>query len=301
MTADRPLLGISLMLCFCAIVPLSDGLAKLLGDTIPLIQLLLVRFTAQWILLLPVILATARPMRTSRRIAWLIALRTTYFMVGMAAMFTALRFLPLADAVAIAFVAPVILLLLGRFVLDEHVGPRRLTACVVGFGGTLLVIQPSFEHVGWPALLPVVVAVVLALYMLVSRQLAKDYDPLSLQATTGMMATAFLVLVFFIDGGRTAALQLKIPDFADGLLLVALGVVGTVAHVLMTWSLRYAPSATLAPMQYLEIPFTTLVGWLFFHDLPGGVAALGIVIIVASGLYIVYRERRTAELVPPEA
>ena len=159
-------------------------------------------------------------MRTSRRIAWLIALRTTYFMIGMAAMFTALRFLPLADAVAIAFVAPLVLMLLGCFVLNEHVGQRRLTACVVGFGGTLLVIQPSFEHVGWPALLPVVVAVVLALYMLVSRQLAKDYDPLSLQAMTGLMATAFLALVFLIDVGATPAFQLKVPDFADGLLLV---------------------------------------------------------------------------------
>lgn len=300
MNADRPLLGIFLMLGFCAVAPLSDALAKLLGETVPLIQLLLTRFAAQWLLLLPVVWATGRPMRMNRRIAWLTILRTIYFIVGMAAMFTALRFLPLADAVAIAFVAPLILMLLGRFVLKEHVGPRRLAVCVVGFAGTLLVIQPSFEHVGWPALLPLIVALALALYMLVSRQIAKSYDPLSLQVVSGLMATALLVATVVIDGGRTPALLVEIPGLADGLLLVALGAIGTFAHLLMTWSLRYAPSATLAPMQYLEIPFTTLAGWLIFHDLPGGIAAVGIVIIVASGLYIVFRERATARPAPVE-
>ena len=113
-------------------------------------------------------------------------------------------------------------------------------------------------------------------------------------------ATALLVATIVIDGGRTPALQVKIPGLADGLLLVALGAIGTFAHLLMTWSLRYAPSATLAPMQYLEIPFTTLAGWLIFHDLPGGIAAVGIVIIVASGLYIVFRERATARPAPVE-
>jgi drug/metabolite transporter (DMT)-like permease len=63
---------------------------------------------------------------------------------------------------------------------------------------------------------------------------------------------------------------------------------------MMTSALRYTPSATLAPLQYLEIPFTTVVGWLIFHELPGGIAATGIVIIVVSGLYIVFRERAAA-------
>ena len=72
------------------------------------------------------------------------------------------------------------LLLLGKYVLGEQVGPRRLIACVVGFIGTLLVIQPSFAQVGAPALLPLIVAVVFALFMLVTRQIAKETDPVAL-------------------------------------------------------------------------------------------------------------------------
>jgi drug/metabolite transporter (DMT)-like permease len=75
-------------------------------------------------------------------------------MTGIALMFASLRYLPLADAVAIAFVMPFIMLLLGWFYLGEEVGPRRLGACAVGFIGTLMVVQPSFAEVGWPALLP---------------------------------------------------------------------------------------------------------------------------------------------------
>ena len=80
-----------------------------------------------------------------------------------------------------------------------------------------------------------------------------------------------------------------------------MGVIGTVAHLLMTWSLRYAPSATLAPMQYLEIPFATLLGWLVFGDLPNGLAAIGIAVTVAAGLYVIHRERRASLAAAPPA
>jgi drug/metabolite transporter (DMT)-like permease len=76
---------------------------------------------------------------------------------------------------------------------------------------------------------------------------------------------------------------------------------GTVAHLFMTWSLRFAPSATLAPMQYLEIPIATIIGWLIFKDLPNGLAALGICVTVAAGLYIILRERAIARTPRPPA
>ena len=79
-------------------------------------------------------------------------------------------------------------------------------------------------------------------------------------------------------------------------LLAAIGILGTLAHLLMTWSLRFAPSATLAPMQYLEIPVATMIGYLIFSDLPNGLAAIGIFITIASGLYIVLRERSIARM-----
>jgi drug/metabolite transporter (DMT)-like permease len=295
MTTDRPVLGIMLMLGFCILAPFGDAIAKLLGDSLPLAQVVLIRFALQAGVLVPLIWMTGRVLRTSSRVFWLTFIRTILHIIGIGAMFTALRFLPLADAVAIAFVMPFFMLLLGKYVLNEEVGSHRLAACTVGFLGTLLVIQPSFTTVGWPALLPVVVAINFSFFMLVTRQIAKETDPISLQAVSGVMAVLLMLPALFVgqmlDFHMLTLIQ---PDAFQWQLLVGIGFVGTMAHLLMTWSLRYAPSATLAPMQYLEIPFATLLGFLIFDDLPNPLASLGIVITVASGLYIIQRERAIA-------
>lgn len=210
-------------------------------------------------------------------------------------MFLSLRFLPLADAVAIAFVMPFLMLLLGKYVLGEDVGTRRLLACVVGFCGTLMVIQPSFSEVGYPALLPLLVAVVFALFMLVTRQIAKDVDPITLQAVSGVIAsTGFILLYAAIALFQVTDIPFAPPGPSETLLLLAIGVIGTVAHLLMTWSLRFAPSATLAPMQYLEIPVATIFGFLIFRDFPNGLALIGIMITILAGLYVIYREQVAA-------
>jgi drug/metabolite transporter (DMT)-like permease len=199
--------------------------------------------------------------------------------------------------VAIAFVMPFIMLLLGKYVLNEQVGPRRLIACVVGFIGTLLVIQPSFAAVGWPAMLPLGVAVVFALFMLATRQIAKETDPISLQAVSGTIASVALLPLMAIGHMlEWPGLQFAMPTAQEAWLVVAIGSVGTLAHLMMTWSLRYAPSTTLAPMQYLEIPFATAIGWLIFADLPNGLAAIGILITLAAGLYIILREQATQRM-----
>lgn len=300
MTADRPVLGILLMIGFCALAPMGDAMAKLLGETIPLGQLLLVRFTAQVILLMPVIWWIGSTLRMSARLFRLTILRAILHIIGIGAMFSALRFLPLADALAIAFVMPFISLLLGKFVLGEEVGPRRLAACCVGFVGTLLVIQPSFAAVGAPALLPLIVAVSFALFMLVTRHVAKEIEPIALQAVSGSIATLILAAVFALTSGFDFELtRIVAPNLREVALLIAVGVIGTVAHLLMSWSLRFAPSATVAPMQYLEIPFATIIGWLVFRDLPNGMAAVGIAITMGAGLYVIYREHRTHPALAP--
>lgn len=291
-TADRPVLGVMLMLGFCAMAPLGDASAKALGATMTLGQLLLVRFAIQAAVLTPVIVVTGGTFRMNGRLLQLTAIRTVLHIIGIGAMFTALQFLPLADAIAIAFVMPFIMLLLGRFALGEEVGRRRIAACAVGFAGTLMVVQPSFAEVGAPALLPLLVAVIFALFMLVTRQMAKEVDPISLQAVSGAMATVLLGgLVLGLGDAVPKGFAMKWPDGAEWALLLAVGLLGTVAHLLMTWSLRFAPSATLAPMQYLEIPFATVVGWAAFGDLPNGLAAVGILVTIAAGLYIIWREQ----------
>ena len=287
------------MLGFCVLAPVGDALAKTLGQTVPLGILLLARFAIQALLLAPVILATQRTFQMPPRIRSLVWLRTVLHIIGIGAMFSALLFLPLADAVAIAFVMPFIMLMLGHYVLGEEIGIRRIAACTVGFIGTLLVIQPAFDDVGWPALLPLVVAVVFSLFMLVTRQIAKETDPISLQCVNGFMAVAIVlpVMLVFSNSG-IPQLDLRVPAPNEWLMLVSIGITGTLAHLLMTWSLRFAPSATLAPMQYLEIPFATFIGWLIFMELPNMLASIGIAITISAGLYIVMRERSLSRFVP---
>lgn len=293
--ADRPMLGMLLMTGFCVLAPLGDSIAKILGDTVPLAHLLLVRFAMQAIILVPLAVASRIDLRLPARVLWLTVLRTVLHILGIGAMFASLRFLPLADAIAIAFVMPFLMLLLGKFVLDEQVGPYRLGACAVGFVGTLLVIRPNYAEVGAPALLPLLVAVAFALFMLVTRRVAKAADPIALQGVSGVIATALIgALVLVVPHDSGIAFPLEMPSPRDTALLAAIGVLGTVAHLLMTWSLRLAPSATLAPMQYLEIPFATLIGWMIFRDLPDAMASAGIALTVVAGLYVIHREQVAA-------
>ena len=289
MTHDRPYLGILLMLGFCVLAPLGDSIAKLLGGVVPLIVLLMVRFVVQAALLFPLYMARKISLKIPEGTGRLIWARSVLHILGIGTMFMSLRYLPLADALAIAFVMPFIMLLLGHFVLGETVGMHRFAACAVGFCGTLLVIQPNFIEVGAPALLPLATAVVFALFMLVTRKVAKSLDPVALQFIGGTQSSILLapfLLAFLV--------QSELPDVDTYLvtLLALLGIIGTVAHLLMTWSLRFAPSATLAPMQYLEIPVGTAIGYVIFSDLPNGLAAFGICITIAAGLYIILRERR---------
>jgi len=300
---DRPVLGILLMLGFCVLAPLGDGLAKYIGTAVPLAILLLVRFGAQVILLAPVVALWGLRWQYSGLVLRLVVYRTLLHIAGIGMMFLSLRFLPLAEAIAIAFVMPFIMLLLGKYVLGEEVGHRRLIACVVGFIGTLMVVQPSFAEVGLPALLPMAVAVVFALFMLVTRQIAQQVDPIALQAVSGAIASGILLLAMLLVGADTGDMALVAPPVDLWPLLLVIGIVGTMAHLLMTWALKFAPSATLAPMQYLEIPFATIIGWLFFRDFPNGLAALGIAVTIATGLYIVYREQlgsRVAKTLPAD-
>lgn len=295
MTQDKPLLGIALMLGFCIVAPMGDAVAKILGQSVPLGELLLVRFAVQAIILIPLVWTSNRAWRMRGRVLKLTIIRTILHIIGIGMMFTALQYLPLADAVAIAFVMPFIMLLLGKYVLGEEVGSRRFIACIVGFIGTLLVIQPSFAQVGWPALLPLGVAVNFSFFMLITRQIAKETDPIGLQAVSGVMAVGIMLPLLLVTSGMGIdALTLIAPNGFEWGMLWAIGILGSLSHLLMTWSLRFAPSATLAPMQYLEIPIATIIGFLVFTDLPNGLAAVGIAITIAAGVYIILRERATS-------
>lgn len=293
MSHDRPLLGILLMLGFCILAPLGDGIAKLLGDTNGVIELVTFRFMLQPIFLVPIIIFAGISLRMTRRVMFFTVLRTMFHILGIVLMFVSLRYLPLAETIAIAFVMPFILMFLGWFLMNETVGKHRIIAAMVGFIGTLLVIQPSFAEVGPPALLPVGVAFVFAFFMLATRAIARESDPIALQVVSGFIAVAILVPLWMIGAQfEWNGFQLTpLEETRWGLILI-LGTLGTVAHLFMTWSLRFAPSATLAPMQYLEIPVATVIGYLIFRDLPNQLAGFGILVTISAGLYVIYRESR---------
>ena len=309
MSSDRPVLGILLMLGFCIVAPMADSLAKLLGQTMGVVQLVTIRMVLQVVLLLPLVWWMGLTLRMTGRVMRLTAIRSVLHVAGIGTMFLGLKYLPLAEAIAIAFVMPFIMLVLGHFVLGEEVGHRRIIACCVGFAGTLMVMQPSFAEVGWPALLPLGVALIFALFMLVTRQIARETDPIALQVVSGIIASAILVPVLLLSSPfALPGFETILPEGNVWMLLLAMGALGTGAHLLMTWSLRFAPSATLAPMQYLEIPVATFFGWLIFRDFPDGLALAGIGVTISAGLYIIFREnavsrsaRRSRPQAPPAA
>ncbi|MFO6463205.1 DMT family transporter [Jannaschia sp. KMU-145] len=286
---DRPALGMALMLGFCVTAPLSDAMAKIAAGTFPVLQLVFIRFVVQAVILIPLVRLSGQSWRMSP-LGWrLTGLRTVLQVTGIWLMTKGLTYLPLADALAIAFVMPFILLLMGHMILGEEVGPRRLAACAVGFAGTLMVMQPSFVEVGWAVLYPLGVAFVFAAFMLVTRRVASEADPIPMQAASGAMAVAGLGALYLALPNVGPVALLPIAGHLP--VLLAMGLLGTFGHLLMTWSLRHAPSATLAPMQYLEIPVAAVIGLAIFGDWPDGLALAGIAVIVAAGLYTLWRTR----------
>jgi len=289
---DRILPGVALMLAFCLIAPLIDVASKLASATVPVGQITTARFLVQVVLMLPILFVMGQGLRVSRR-----ALRLTLWraLASIASTFTfvwAVSHMPLADALAIAFVEPFILLILGRLIFNDEVGPRRIGASAVGFLGALMVIQPSFATFGWIALLPVGTAFAFAAYMLITREASRAMTPEAMQFHTAWVAAAICLPVLVLaDGAGLEVLDTVMPQGLAWVWLAGVGVAATVSHMFMTYALKLAPSATLAPLHYLEIVSAAALGYLVFGDFPNALTWAGIAVIVASGLYIIHRER----------
>ena len=291
MPKDNAQLGILMMIGFCALAPASDALVKILGDSIPLLQVLIARFIAQ-LLLIRGNLWTSRHKTWMRRdFITLLILRSILHLVAIACLFLSLRYLPLADAIAIVYVLPFLVLGVGWFTGDRA-SLMTLALCLLGFLGTLMVVQPSFAEVGWPALLPILVAVLFTGFMFITRKVSKQIDPVDLQAANGICIMAILLPIAFYGW----AMDIPMATMAsvsnlELFYLLGVGVLGTTAHLMMTWALRFASAPTVAPVQYIEITFGALYGWLIFRDLPNGLAAVGIVVTISAGLLVVRYSR----------
>lgn len=285
--------GMVLMVVAMLLAPVMDAIAKELGQGMAATQVTWGRFLFQTAILVPWAVAAGR--RLPRRHLGLHAARGFLTAGATLCFFAAVAVMPLADALAIFFVEPLLLTLLSALFLGERVGWRRLLAVAAGLAGAMVVIRPSLAVFGWHALLPLGAATCFALYLLLTRRMARHEDPVVLQLTAGL--SGWLVLSLALLAGWTLggpALAPSWPSTAEWLLLLLLGVIATLSHLLVVVAFRHAPAGVLAPFQYLEIISATILGLALFGDFPDATTWLGILLIVGSGLYVFYRERTLA-------
>lgn len=296
MTRDTTLRGIVLMLIFCMIAPLLDVASKLAAEGgMPVGQITAARFGVQGALMLPVLLVMGLSLRMTRKALAYTFLRAFFLILSTYSFVSGIAVMPVADALAIAFVEPFILLILGSFIFGDQVGPRRIAACAVGFCGALLVIQPSIQVFGLVALWPLGTAFAFAFYMLVTRAISAWMHPVAMQVHTSWTGVVLCLPVLLLaDGSGIATLDPVWPDGLNWIWLFGVGFWAAVSHMAMTYALKYAPSATLAPLHYSEIVVAVILGYLIFDDFPNPLTWAGIAIIVSSGLYIIHRERNVA-------
>ena len=293
---DRVVLGVGLMIAFCVVAPLLDVASKLAADKIPVAQITTSRFVLQAVLMAPMIGLLGHRFTLPRGLIWPMTLRAVLLIASTYCFVAAISVMPIADALAIVFVEPFILLVLGKWLLKEQIGPRRLGAAVVGFVGVVLVIQPSFAAFGAYALFPLATAVGFAGYMLSTRSISRHIHPVPMQFHTALIGS-LLCLPVMIWGQFEAVAGLD-PVWPQGiywLWLFGVGVFATISHLLMTYALRFAPSTALAPLHYLEIVSAVLFGYLVFADFPNEMTLCGMFIIVGCGLYIFLREQKIAK------
>lgn len=290
-------LGILFMLAFAIIGPLIDLFAKLASAEVPIGQIILSRFILQGFVLLPLAIILSLAHRPTFKEFQMHFLRATLILIGTGSFVSAIKYMPLADAMAIFFVEPFMVTLLGGFVLGETVGYRRLIACLIGFFGALFIIKPSFSLFGMVAFLPLLTAFSFTFYIFITRKMAQNMHPVTLQAYTALAAVIILLpIVIWANGTNIELLDPITPSLKAIFLLLGVGIAAIIAHLFITFALSMAPATIIAPLQYFEIVTATLFGYLFFSDFPDKWTFLGVFIIIFSGVYVILREHKAQKI-----
>ena len=290
-------LGILFMLAFAIIGPLIDLFAKLASAEVPIGQIILSRFILQGFVLLPVAIILSLAHRPTFKEFQMHFLRATLILIGTGSFVSAIKYMPLADAMAIFFVEPFMVTLLGGFVLGETVGYRRLIACLIGFFGALFIIKPSFSLFGMVAFLPLLTAFSFTFYIFITRKMAQNMHPVTLQAYAALAAVIILLpIIIWANGTNIELLDPITPSLKAIFLLLGVGIAAIIAHLFITFALSMAPATIIAPLQYFEIVTATLFGYLFFSDFPDKWTFLGVFIIILSGVYVILREHKAQKI-----
>lgn len=288
--------GLMIMAFAMLLLPCMDAIAKYMANFQAMSpgQVTFYRFFFQMVLTLPLLVTVSGKGAFRAKRPWMNLLRGALHAAATLLFFTSVKYMPLADVFAIYFVEPFILTAMSALFLGETVGWRRWMAILIGFGGAMIVIQPSFAIFGVKALLPVVCAFLYAIYLFLNRAIGDADPPLTMQTLSGLGGTVFMGLALL------AGHWLGNGDFAPGLptslftlaILIILGGLSGYGHLLVVHAFRLAPLSILAPFQYFEIISATALGLLVFGDFPSAAKWLGVAIIVGSGLYIIWRERK---------
>ena len=284
-SAQNRLVGIGLVSLAYLLFTLLDGSAKWLVGSMPVIMVVWLRFVMHALIggavLFPLRgLALVR----TRYLRWHL-LRALMFVAMTGINFWALQYLQLTVTSSIFFTVPILIALISTLFLGERPDAARWVAIAVGFAGVLFIVRP-FSAAFHPAMLASLVnAMIYAVFMLMTRRLAAYETPETIQYLPAVGA-AVMLTPFAIAGWEW-------PDtWPEWTVACLLGVFGAIGHYFLAASHRYARASVLAPFQYQQVVYMALFGYLVFGDVPAPAVWTGAAIVVASGLYLFYRERR---------
>jgi len=291
-TARRRARAIAAIIGATATFAIAATLVKLVAPSIPTMQIVLARCAISLAALTPLLAGEGgvRALRT-RQPLWHVV-RTLSGFGGMTTAFYGYAHLPLAEVTALGFTMPMFLTVLSIPLLGEKVGIRRWSAVIVGFLGVLLILRPFASAIPLvPALVVVFGAVCWAMAMIAIRKMGEAGE------------SNVAIVAWFSIGGTVLAGLLTIPVWVtptprEAAALVGVGLSSTVAQLLMTDAYRRGEPTIVAPFEYTGILWTALIGIALFGEEPSPTMAAGVVVLVASGLYILHREvirRRATE------
>lgn len=259
-------------------------LIKFLGEDYPASLQAFYRQAFGLIVMLPIMLRDpVAVFRTTR--PGILLFRAFAGTVGMILSFYAYQKMPLADANALSFTRTLWLVPLAAFVLKEHVGPRRVSATLIGFLGALLMLQPAATgNMGIPAVTALVAAFLVALTVTGMKFMTRDHTTTTLMAWSAVLG--------FVLSIPPALFVWRWPTWTDLGLLAAMGILGTITQACYIKGMTEGDAAVMAPVDYTRLVFAIIFGYLLFGDIPNALTLCGASIIIASTLYITIRESR---------